>query len=91
MLEKEDWQATSLVLQVAGAFLLRCIGGMPARAQPGLRTKGHMRFMIPYPAYTILGAKIPRVCQILLTAALFVGAFFASLPIWQQTAASDSF
>ena len=98
MLEREEWQATSLVLLVvAGAFIFdvyRCgMDLLVLNRDRAEQRRSHMLFMIPYPAYTILGAKIlAAVCQILLTAALFVGAFFfASLPIWQQTAASDSF
>ena len=61
MLEREEWQATSLVLLVvAGAFTSMYIGVECLLVlNRDLRTKeSHMLFMIPYPAYTILGAKI---------------------------------
>ena len=93
MLEKEDWQATSLVLLVvAGAFTSMYIGVECLLVlNRDLRTKeSHMLFMIPYPAYTILGAKIlAAVCQILLTAALFAGAFFLCFSAY--LAANSSF
>ena len=90
---KEDWQATSLVLLVvAGAFTSMYIGVECLLVlNRDLRTKeSHMLFMIPYPAYTILGAKIlAAVCQILLTAALFAGAFFLCFSAY--LAANSSF
>ncbi|MFR2955909.1 MAG: hypothetical protein ACLTLE_06015 [Lachnospiraceae bacterium] len=93
MLEREEWQATSLVLLVvAGAFTSMYIGVECLLVlNRDLRTKeSHMLFMIPYPAYTILGAKIlAAVCQILLTAALFVGAFFLCFSAY--LAANSSF
>ena len=67
MLEREEWQATSLVLLVvAGAFTSMYIGVECLLVlNRDLRTKeSHMLFMIPYPAYTILGAKIlAAVCR----------------------------
>lgn len=79
-LEKENWQMTSLVfLVVAGAFTSMYTGVECLLVlNRDLRTKeSHMLFMVPYPAYTILGAKIlAAICQILLTVALFASAFF---------------
>lgn len=92
-LDKENWQATSLVLLVvAGAFTSMYIGVECLLVlNRDLRTKeSHMLFMVPYSAYTILGAKIlVAICQILLTAALFAGAFFCCFSAY--LAANSSF
>ncbi|MEF2597424.1 MAG: hypothetical protein U0N03_13650 [Lachnospiraceae bacterium] len=80
MLEKERWQMTAMVLLVfAGLFGSLYVGIESLLVlNRDLRTKeSHMLFMVPYSAWSILGAKVlAAFLQIVLTSVLFAVSFF---------------
>lgn len=80
VLEKERWQTTAMILLVfAGLFGSMYVGIESLLVlNRDLRTKeSHMLFMVPYSAWTILGAKVlAAFLQILLTSVLFAASFF---------------
>ena len=80
MLEKERWQMTAMVLLVfAGLFGSLYVGIESLLVlNRDLRTKeSHMLFMVPYSAWSILGAKVlAAFLQIVLTSVQFAVSFF---------------
>lgn len=80
VLDKENWQAVSMVLMVVvGSFGAMYVGIESLLVlNRDLRTKeSHMLFMVPRSAYQILGAKLlAAMSQILFTAVLFFATFF---------------
>lgn len=77
---KERWQMTAMVLLVfAGLFDSLYVGIESLLVlNRDLRTKeSHMLFMVPYSAWSILGAKVlAAFLQIVLTSVLFAVSFF---------------
>lgn len=86
LLEKDNWQTTAMVLLVfAGLFGSLYVGIESLLVlSRDLRTKeSHMLFMVPYSAWTILGAKVlAAFLQIMLTAVLFAASFFLCFTVY---------